>query len=154
MGSRVMWVLLAGAALVTGMVVQDGGHIFSWTHDTDRSAKIEAEVSRAVDSAWDDSDVVTIDGREYPVTEAQKDAMARAIGQLVKTEANLAAVKISGSDDEVKAATDDRDKARTQMEQIKAEMIAQKEAARSSRDDARKQIRDDVRESIREAVRN
>ena len=74
MGSRVMWVLLAGAALVTGMVVQDGGHIFSWTHDTDRSAKIEAEVSRAVDSAWDDSDVVTIDGREYPVTEAQKEA--------------------------------------------------------------------------------
>lgn len=165
MASRIFWVLLAGAALVTGMVVQDGGRIFSW--DSDHHSRVidakvdkavDREVDKAIDSAWADSDVVTIDGREIRVSDAQKEAMASAIGRLVKSEANLAALKIGGSgDEELKAATEERDRARTDVEQIKAQMIAQRDAQRSdparTSQETQKEVRDEIRESIRESVR-
>jgi len=151
MASRIFWVLLAGAALVTGIVVQDGGQVFSWGHDSDhRSRTIEAKVDRAIDRSLDRTEVVTVDGREIHVSREQKNAMADAIGRLVKAEGEIVALKIRGaSDDEIRLATTERDKARTDMEQIKAQMNAQKDAERSDRD----QIREEVRESIRHAVR-
>lgn len=167
MASRIFWVLLAGAALVTGMAVQDGIHIFSWDVDTDHHSRvidakvdkvIDSKVDKAIDSAWADSDVVTIDGREIEVSDAQKEAMASAIGRLVKSEANLAALKIGGSgEEELKAATEERDRARTDVEQIKAQMIAQRDARRSGDTQTKREtetdVRDEVRESVREAVR-
>ncbi len=161
MASRIFWILLSGAALVTGIALQDGGHILSWGDESERHASIDERVDRAIDKSVDKSvdkmDVVTADGREIHVSPEQEHALTQAIGRLVKAESDLVVVKVRrGSDAEVETATIERDKARAEIEQLKAE-INREQALRSDseakRREIERQVRDDVRESIRDAVR-
>jgi hypothetical protein len=164
MASRIFWVLISGLALVTGMVLQDGGRIFSWADDrTDISARteraIEAGVERAVEGSLDSMQVVGSDGRRIDVAPETKRALADAVGRLVKAEAELAVLGIrDASDQEIQAASVVRDKARVEVETLKAQIEQQEQLSGGDRDVVREQIRtrirDDIRETVRDAVRN
>ena len=47
--SRLMWISVAGAALVIGIAVQDGGKILGWIDDTDIPERTELAISEQVD---------------------------------------------------------------------------------------------------------
>jgi len=155
MASRIFWILLAGAALATGMVVQDGSRIFSWD-DGDHHKAVRAEVNREIDREMDKSlkekDVVTFEGNEIRVTPEQEHALTQAIARLVKAESDLAIMKVRNpSDAEVQAAKTQRDQARTEIEQLKAQ-IHDQQASRKDAEEARREaseIRDEIREAIR-----
>ena len=167
--SRIFWVGIAGIALLTGMVLQDGDSIFGWDdrvtdrveRAVDRSVdrtidgSVDRTVDRVIDGSIDRMDVVTIDGREVNVTSEQKRAMADAIGGLVKAETSLALMKArGGGEEEIQAATAERDRLRAEVDRIEGQMKQQGAATRSDRDAVRDQIRDDVRDTVRDAVRN
>ena len=160
MASRIFWVFIAGLALVTGMVLQDGDRIFSWADDqTDISAKteraIEARVERAVESSFDKMQVVGSDGRRIEVTAETKRALGDAVGRLVKAEAELAVLGIrDASDEDMQAATVRRDQARAEVETLKAQIEQQEDVAAGDRDAVREQIQSKVREDIRDTVRD
>lgn len=157
--SRIFWVGIAGVALVTGMVIQDGDWFWDMARESEVSTKtergIEARIEQAIDRSIDKMEVVTVDGRDVRVSRAQKDAMADAIGRLVKAEGHLVALKIrDAADAEIEAASVERDEAKTRVEQMEAQMAAQGEAQRSERDAIREQVRAEVRDSVRDAVKN
>jgi hypothetical protein len=160
MASRIFWFVVAGLALVGGIIMQDGGGIFRWgDHRTDVSTKaertIEARVDRAIDHSFDKMQVVTSDGREIDVPAETKRALAEAVGRLVKAETDLAILRIrDGNDAEIEAANARRDRARADVETLKVRIERQKELSAVDRDAIGDQIREDVRETVREAVRN
>ena len=162
--SRIFWVFIAGLALVTGMVLQDGWRIFSWadTH-SDISAKTEQAIHAGVDLAvvrgFDKVKVIGDDGRQIVLPAETRHQLGEAVGRLVKAEADLAILGIrDSSDEELQAATIRRDQARTDVETIKAKIEQQKDIAEGERDSVRAQIQsqvqNDVRASIRDAVKN
>ena len=170
--SRIFWVGLAGMALVIGMLLQDGGRIFSFADDhTDISAKtertIEASVDRAIDGSFEGMQVTDGDGNEIDVPAETKRALGEAVGRLVKAEAALAVLKIrDGSAEEMQAASARRDQARADVDRLKAEIKGEGPAAKAEhdavaaqierqvRDDVREDVRAEIREEIRDAVRN
>ena len=161
--SRIFWVGLAGIALVTGMVLQNGDEMLAWTGYTDLSASAEqaaeTKVDRALDRSFDRMEVVGADGRELDVSAETKRAMASAVGELVKAETNLALLRIGDeSEREVLAADARRDRARAEVDRLKAAIEAQDRAGPQDRDQVREQIRteirEDIRATVREAVRN
>ena len=155
--SRIFWVGLAGLALVTGMILQDGGRMFHWAdRHTDVAARteraIEAGVERAVAGGVEKMQVVGSDGQEMDVTPETKRALADAVGRLVKAETNLAMLRVrDAGDKEMQAAQLRRDQARTEVETLKAAIDGQ---GQGNRDAIREQIRADIRETVRDAVGN
>jgi hypothetical protein len=161
--SRIFWVGIAAVALVTGMVLQDGDRMFSWTGQEDVSARtqraIESGIDRTVDRSVDRMEIVGSDGRQIEVSHDARRALGEAVGEMVKAEADLAIIKIrDGSDDEVKAAETRRDQARTVVETLKAQIERQDRLAdrdrNAIRDQVRQEVREDVRDTVRDAVRD
>ena len=159
--SRIFWISLAGIALIGGMVLQDGGGIFSWGDDTEISAKakqtIEERVDHAIDRSVDKMEVVGSDGREVDIPDEAKRAMADAVGRLVKAETDLAIARVGEDDEEaVKAARANREKARADVDRLKDQFEKLDEAASSDnaalREQIRREIREDIRASVRESV--
>jgi len=163
MAGRVFWFAISGAALLTGMVLQDGGRIFSWADDhTDVSIRTQQAIERGVERAVDRSivrmDVVGADGREIAVSPDTKRAFADAVGRLAKAESSLAMLKIrDAADDEIGAATNRRDRAKSEVDRLKAEMRGERTAVAedaADRQQLQSEIQQEVRDSIRDAVKN
>jgi hypothetical protein len=170
--SRIFWVGIAGLALVTGMVLQDGDWIFGG-NDRSIDASVDRAVDRTVDRAADRNDravdravdrtvdrmQIVSDGREIDVPAETKRELAAAVGRLVQAEADHAILRIGdGSSAELQAATVRRDRARADIDRLKAEIKDAEQAARlehqAVRDQIRREVREDVRDTVREAVRN
>jgi len=161
--SRILWVSVAGIALIAGVALQDGDSMFGWSRDSDVSAKtdraIDKQVERAIEGSVDKIQVVGPDGQEVDVPAETKRAMAKAVGQLVKAEADIAIARVGDDDEEaVREATDRRDQARREVDRLKAEIKGYERAAKGEhdalREQIRREIREDVRDTVREAVRN
>ena len=125
--SRIFWIGLAGIALVGGIILQDGGGIFSWGDDAQISAKVERTIEDRVDQAIDDSfdkmQVTGSDGEEIDVPAETKRAMAAAVAELVKAETDLALAGVGeSSDEDMKAARLRREKARAEVDRLEAEI--------------------------------
>ncbi len=163
MFSRIMWGFAAVFALVAGMAIQDGDRLFDWSDDHEVSSRsersIDARVEHAIDGSFDKMKVVGSDGEEVEVPPETKRAMAAAVGELVKAEADLALARIGdGSDKEEQNARARRDNARAEVERLKAEIKKfERSASREGdalREQIRREVREDVRETVREAVEN
>ena len=151
--SRILWIGLAGIALIAGIAWQGGSGFFSWDHDTDRS--VSQRVDAAIDRSIDKMQVTGKNGEPIDVPPETKRALAHAIGRLVKAETDLAMLRIrDGSEQDLAAANARRDKAKADVEAIKDQVERQQRLAGDQRHELRDQIRADVRESVREAVRN
>lgn len=151
MAGRLAWVLAGGAAIVGGMMIQDGD-MFSFEDDRQIDRKVDREVDREVDTAIAEARAVrgetriVVDGR--PVSDRQAvRAMTDAVAGLVKAEAALAAAQIGDNDDpdEVAGARAQRDRARAEVERLKAQLEER---------EGNEAVRDQVRSEVREAVRN
>ena len=156
--SRIFWISLAGIALIGGMILQDGGSIFSWGDHREISAKaertIEERVDHAIDRSFDKMEVMGSDGSEIDVPAETKRAMATAVAELVKAEADLAVAKIGeSSDEEMKAARARREKARANVDRLETQIKNLDRASPSERDALREQIKRDVQEDVRTTVR-
>lgn len=161
--SRLFWVGIAGVALVTGMVLQDGDRILAWGHDSGISRGAERAIGegieRSVEGGLERMQVVDSEGREIDVPPDTRRAFADAVGRLVKAEADLAVVKVrDGADAELQAANARRDAARAEVDQLKNAITAQGQAAALEQDavrtTVRQEVRDQIRTTVREAVRN
>ncbi len=156
--SRIFWVSVAGIAIIAGMALQDGNSIFSWSHDKEVSAtterSIEAQVERAIDGNFDKMHVVGADGDEFDVPAETKRALAAAVGELVKAEADMALARVGEDDPEaLRAAATRRDQARREVDRLKAEIKGHERAAQSQQDALREQIRREVQQDVRESVK-
>lgn len=156
--SRIMWISVAGIALIAGIAVQDGDRIFSWDDRSEISSKadrtVEARVDRAIERGFDHIQVTDSDGQEIDVPARTKRALADAVGRLVKAETELAMIRISdGSDKEMQAARARSDQARADVDRLKAEIKRLERAASGDNDALREEIRREVREDVRKTVR-
>lgn len=162
MAGRIVWIGIAGAALVTGMVVQGDVDIGSELGDhgddvrVERSVRVDRDLNRRIDRIIDRA-TRGIDSRgaddkpieENPVIRRQ---MAGAIAEYLRAEVSLATAK---SDDKLpKAALDQaeqrRDAARLAVDRLADEAKA---VSRDDRDEIRENLRDEVRDAVRDAVR-
>ena len=160
--SRILWISVAGIALIAGIAVQDGVGIFSWTDDHDKSArlerKIEDQVDRAIDRSFDKMQVETADGREIDVPDETKRALADAVSRLVKAEADLAFARAGvGDEKEMQSAQARRDKARADVDRLKAEIKSYEGRATRNHSDAirehiEREVKEDVRDTVHDAV--
>lgn len=157
--SRIFWVGITGIALIVGMVLQDGDSILSW-HDhrdvsPDRDRAIEAKVDRAIEDSFDKGQLAGPDGLEIDLPAETKRAMAQAVGELVKAEAEVAVARV-GEEDEgaVREATARRDRARQEVDRLKAEIKGYERTAQRENDALREQVRREVKEEVRETVRD
>lgn len=151
MAGRIFWIGVAGAALVTGMVVQDGEQFMAMADESEVSTRIDRRTDRSVDRAVDRSvariQIKDSDGREIDVPAESKQAFADAVGRLVKAEADYAILRVrDGNREERVAARARRDSARAEVETLKDAIKQQ--------DEGRREVRDEVREAVREAVRS
>jgi hypothetical protein len=161
--SRILWILAAGAALVGGIVMQDGDSLFSWTDRHEISMHDgrpdEDRVRRAIDHGFDKMQVMDADGEEIELPDDMKRALAEAVGRLVKAETDLAIARI-GDDDEQKVASAQvrRNQARADVDRMKAHIRNfERSSAREHdalRDEIRREIREDVRDTVRDAVQS
>ena len=157
--SRIMWISVAGIALIAGIAMQDGDWMFGWNDRTEISSKadrtVEARVDRAIERGFEKMEVVGSDGVEIEVPAETKRAMADAVGRLVKAEADLAMARI-GEDDEdaIQAAQARRNKARADIDRLKVQMQAYERAASSDNDALREEIRREIQEDVRASVRD
>jgi hypothetical protein len=160
--SRIFWVGLAGIALITGMILQNGDEMFAWTgyHDLSASAEqaAQAKDDRALDRSFDRMSVVGADGQEIDVPAQTKRALAGAVGELIKAETDLALIRIGDeSERELRAANGRRDRARGEVDRLKAEIERQDQSPQDRdrlREQIRTEIREDIRATVRDAVRN
>jgi hypothetical protein len=157
--SRIFWIGVAGIALIAGMALQDGDHIFSWGDHSDISVQtdrsIDARVERAIESSFDKMTVVSVDGREIDVPSKTKRAMAEAVGRLVKAETDMAFARVGDDDEkELQAATARRDQAQADVDRLEAEIKGYERAANGENKAVREQIRREIREDVRDTVRD
>ena len=160
--SRIMWISVAGLALVAGMALQNDW-AFDWTDDTEVSERaartVEERVDRVIDRSFENMQVHGSDGEEIDVPAKTKRALADAVTRLVKAETDIALAKV-GDDDTaaIAEASVRRDLARADVERLKVEIKNFERAAQSEHDAVQEQIereiREDVRASVREAVRS
>jgi hypothetical protein len=159
MAGRIVWIGIAGLALATGMVLQDGPKIWTLAAQSEITTKgeraIDAKIDAAIDRGIAKMEVTDSGGRAIDVAPETKRAMADAVGELVKAETDLALLKVrDGGDEEMQAAETRRDQARTQVETLKADIEKQREAAGTQDGAVRTQVRDEIRDEVREAVRD
>jgi hypothetical protein len=155
--SRIMWMLIAGLALVAGMAVQDGDRFFSWGDDAKISSrtehKIDVSVDRVVDRAIDRMRITDPSGQELDASPEAKRALADAVSRLVEAEASLAVLRIRDRNSpELPAARARRDHARAEVDTLKDAIRQQQQAP--TREQIRQEVRDDIRDTVRDAVRN
>ena len=156
--SRIMWISVAGLALIAGMALQNDW-AFGWG-DEDRISErterqIEEKIDRALDRSFDQMTVVQSDGREVDVPAATKRAMAAAVSELVKAETDLAMARIGEDNDkDVRAATARRDKARAEVDRLKLEFERIERTAQGNNEARQEQIQREVREDIRAEIRD
>ena len=159
MAGRIFWIGVAGAALVIGMVVQDGDRFMALVDESEVSARIDRKIDRSVDRAVDRSiarlQITDSDGREIDVPAESKQAFADAVGRLVKAEADYAILRVrDGNREERTAARARRDSARAEVETLKDAIKEHDEARDAVREQGRREVRDEVRQAVREAVGN
>ena len=148
--SRIMWISVAGIALIAGIAIQDGKWIFGWGDRPEMSAR-----DRVIDHSFREIKGIDSHGRVVELPIETKRAMASAVGQLVKAEADLAvASAIDENDEQMQAARARREAARAEVERLKAEIEAFERTANGKNDALREQIRREVREEIRASVRD
>ncbi|MDP9422481.1 MAG: hypothetical protein M3Q19_06545 [Pseudomonadota bacterium] len=160
--SRILWISVAGIALVAGIAIQDGGSISEWharAHALAESDRVDDQADRASERSFDKLQVTGRDGQEIDVPAEAKRAMAEAVGRLVKAEAHLAVVRIGdGNDAELQAANARRDQARADVDRLKAAIKGFERGAQTEsnalREQIKREIREDIRASIRDAVRS
>lgn len=157
--SRIMWISVAGIALLGGIAIQDGDWLFDWDDSSNVSARVERSiddrVDRSVDHSFDKIQVAGPDGHKVDLPAETKRAMANAVGRLIKAEADLAIASVNDENDaQVQAARARRDQARAEVERLGAEIEAFERAANGENDTLREQIRREVREDIRASVRD
>ena len=162
--SRILWIGVAGIAIVAGIAFQDGDRFFGWDDDrshrssrADRAA--ESRIDRAIDRSFEKMEVTGPDGKEVEVSAETKRELADAVSRLVKAEADLAMLRIGdGSEEEIKAARARIADARGDIDRVKARIKSAERAAETEHDalaeEIRREVREDVRASIREAVQN
>lgn len=153
---RIGAVLIAGAAIFAGMVVQgdvdldDDDAVIHRTERFDRGERnFDRRVDRIVDRATRGIDSRGEDDvpiEENPVIRRQ---MIGAIAELLRAEANLIRAK---SDDKLPQAALVQAEQRRDAAKLAVDALAD-EASAVSRDD-RDEIRDGLREEIRDAVRD
>ena len=159
MAGRIFWIGVASAALITGMVVQDGDEFMALADESEISTRVDRRIDRSIDRAVDRSvakmRITDSDGREIVVPAESKQAFADAVGRLVEAEADYAVLRIrDGGRQERAAARARRDHARAEVETLK-DAIKQHEQGRDAvREQGRREVRDEVRDTIREAVRS
>jgi hypothetical protein len=163
--SRILWIGVAGIAIVAGIAFQDGDRFFGW-HDQAREHRLSREeraadsrIDRAIDRSFEKMHVTGPDGEEVEVSAETKRELAGAVSRLVKAEADLAMLRIGdGNEAEIKAARARIADARGDIDRVKARMKSAERAAHSEHDalaeEIRREVREDVRASIREAVQN
>ena len=162
MASRILWVLLAGGALVAGIALQDGDAIFGWgDHDarvaTSTERTVESRVERAVERGAERMQVVDARGNEVVVSDEAKRALAGAVGRLVEAEVAHAVLGVrDASPGELAAANARRVAARAEVDRLKAQMAAEQGAVSDAavRAQIQREVREDIRASIRDAVGN
>ena len=157
--SRIFWIGLAGIALVAGMILQDGRGMISWDDSGDHKQSVETRVDAAIDRSFAKMQVVGSDGEEIDVPTETKRALANAVAELVRAEADLAVTRIGDEDDgKIRAAEARRTQARAEVDRLKAEIERLGKAPARDSDaitaEVRQQIREEVRAEIRDAVRN
>jgi len=165
--SRIFWVGIAGVALIAGMVIQNGDRIFAVAAESESLASVErsidATVEEAVAGSFDKMQVIDADGNEIDVPAETKQAMAEAVGRLVKAEADLAILRVrDGSAEDRQAAETRRAEARAEVDRLKAVMRNEEQGAKAEQQalseqierDVRQEVREDIRAAVREAVRN
>jgi hypothetical protein len=157
--SRLLWIGIAGAALIAGIALQDGNSMFGWSHNSHVSAKtersIDARVERTIEGSFDKMQVVGSDGREVDVPAETKRALANAVGRLVKAEADMAIARVGDDDEEaVREASARRDQARREVDRLKAEIKGYERAAQGENGALHEQIRREIREDVRDTVRD
>lgn len=161
MASRILWVLLAGGALVAGMILQDGDRIFGWgdhdvriAHNSERA--VESRIGRAVERGAERMQIVDAGGHEVEVSDDAKRALARAAGRMVEAEVALALLGVRDAEDgELAAAKTRRDQARAEVDRLKEQIAADQHAAgdrAAVRAQIQREVREDVRASIRDAI--
>lgn len=162
--SRILWIGVAGIAIVAGIAFQDGDRFFGWDDDrshrssrADRAA--ESRIDRAIDRSFEKMEVTGADGERVEVSAETKRELAGAVSRLVKAEADLAMLRIGdGSEEEIKAARARIADARGDIDRVKARINSAERAAETEHDalaeEIRREVREDVRASIREAVQN
>lgn len=156
---RIGSVLIAGAALFAGMVVQgdvdldDDDVVVHRTERSDRGERnfdrrvdrIIDRATRGIDSRGDDNEPI----EQNPVIRRE---MVGTIAEYLRAEASLATAK---SDDKLpKAALDQaeqrRDAARLAVDRLADEAKA---VSRDDRDEIREGLREEVRDAVRDGVR-
>ena len=162
--SRIMWISVAGIALLVGMALQDGAKIFSWADDhADISAKTEQAVTESVDravaSSFDQMTITGPDGEEIDVPPETKRALGEAVGRLVKAETSLAMLRVGDATaEERQAAEARRAQARADVDRLKGEIKRHDHAAvlesEAITEQVRREVREDIRAEIRDAARN
>ena len=162
MASRILWVLLAGGALVAGIFLQDGDWIFgSGDHDariavrTERT--VEPRIERAVERGAERMQIVDAGGHEVEVSEEAKRALAGAVGRLVEAEVALAVLGVRDAGaGELAAAKARQVQARAEVDRLKEQIAIEQHAASDRaavREQIQREVREDVRTSIQDAVR-
>ena len=157
--SRILWVGVAGIAIMAGIAFQDGDRLFGWGDAREhRSSKeernAESRIDRAIDRSFEKLEVTGPDGQEVEVSAETKRELAGAVSRLVKAEADLAMLRIGdGSEEEIKAARDRIADARADIDRVKARIKTNEQAARTEQDALAEEIRSEVRENVRESVR-
>lgn len=159
MAGRIFWIGIAGAALITGMVVQDGDEFMALADESELSTRVDRRIDRTIDRAVDRSvariQITDSDGRDLEVPAESKQAFADAVGRLVKAEADYAVLRVrDGSREERAAARARRDHARAEVETLKDAVKQQDEGRDAIREQGRREVRDEVRDTIRDAVRS
>ena len=161
--SRILWISVAGIALLAGIAFQDGGRFLSWDDGPEPSRKsertVEAQIDRAIDRSFDKMSVTGSDGQEIEMPAETKRELAGAVSRLVKAEADLAMLRIGdASDEELKSARDRIADARADIDRVKAQIKKAEQAAtidgEALSEQIRSEVREDVRASLREAARN
>ena len=156
---RIGSVLIAGAALFAGMVVQgdvdfdDNDVVVHRSERSDRGERnFERRVDRIIDRATRGIDSRGDDDRPIEQNPVIRRQMVGVIAEYLRAEASLATAK---SDDKVpKAALDQaeqrRDAARLAVDRLADEAKA---VSRDDRDEIREGLREEVRDAVRDGVR-
>ena len=161
MAGRIGYLMVAGAAIFTGMVVQGdinlgsdhAGHGVAKDIRDGDDGEIDRVVERIVDRATNKIEIRGDGGKTAETDPATKRALAAAVAELVRAEGSLITAKL---DDDMPAAAIEQAEQRRNLAKQAVERIAAnaKAGTRGNRDALRQNIRDDVRESVRDAVRS
>jgi hypothetical protein len=156
MAGRFAYFLIAGGAIVGGMVLQ--GDISFDDHDADievaqallsgNEREIDRKVDRIIDRETHNMTVRHEVDQPGAIDAANKRALSAAVAELVRAEGSLITAKLN--DDmpaaAIKQAEERRDAARQAVERLSADV---KSESRGNRDALRQNIRDTVRDAVR-----